>query len=211
MSNVTTGERRGRRGGRTVGPHESDSSQVPLATQARRPHIPDDAPKPPTPVMSDDFFKRIADILGSGYVVERELGAGMSRVVVVRDVALGRQIVVKVLPADWAAGLSAERFRREVILAAGLQHPHIVPLLAAAEAPDGTLYYSMPYIDGQSLRSRLKDGIPSLSDSVRWLRDVASALEYAHERGIVHRDMKPDNVLSRGVTHSLPTSASPRH
>ncbi len=148
--------------------------------------------------MSDDFLERIASILGTGYHVERELGGGMSRVVVARDVALGRQVVVKVLPADWAAGLSAERFRREVVLAAGLQHPHIVPLLAAAEAADGTLYYTMPYVDGQSLRSRLRDGVPALGDTVKWLRDVASALAYAHARGVVHRDMKPDNILLSG-------------
>ena len=149
--------------------------------------------------MTDGFIERISAILGNGFVVERELGAGMSRVVVARDVALGRRIVVKVLPSDWAAGLSAERFRREVVLAAGLQHPHIVPLLSAAEADDGTLYYSMPFVNGQSLRKRLEGGIPTLGDTLRWLRDVASALEYAHERGVVHRDMKPDNILLSGA------------
>lgn len=148
--------------------------------------------------MSDDFIARISNILGSAYVVERELSAGMSRVVVARDVALGRRVVVKVLPADWAAGLSADRFRREVVMAAALQHPHIVPLLAASEAADGTLYYTMPYVEGESLRSRLASGTPPLHESLRWLRDVASALAYAHSRGIVHRDMKPDNILLSG-------------
>ncbi len=149
--------------------------------------------------MSDGFIERISAVLGDGYVVERELGAGMSRVVVARDVALGRRVVVKVLPSDWAAGLSAERFRREVVLAAGLQHPHIVPLLSAAEADDGTLYYMMPFVNGQSLRTRLGEGLPALGDALRWLRDVASALAYAHERGVVHRDMKPDNILLSGA------------
>ena len=99
--------------------------------------------------MSDDFIARISNILGSAYVVERELSAGMSRVVIARDVALGRRVVVNVLPADWAAGLSADRFRREVVMAAALQHPHIVPLLAASEAADDTLYNTMPYVEGE--------------------------------------------------------------
>jgi serine/threonine-protein kinase len=124
----------------------------------------------------------------------------MSRVFLARETALGRQVVVKVLPPDLAAALSADRFRREIQLAASLQHPHIVPLLAAGEAdtgePGGLLYYTMPLVEGESLRARLfRDGELPVPEAVRVLRDVADALSYAHRHGVVHRDIKPDNVL----------------
>jgi serine/threonine-protein kinase len=119
----------------------------------------------------------------------------MSRVFLAQETALGRQVVVKLLPPDFAAALSADRFRREIQLAASLQHPHIVPLLAAGQADD-LLYYTMPLVEGESLRARLaRQGELPVPEALRVLRDVADALSYAHRHGVVHRDIKPDNVL----------------
>jgi serine/threonine-protein kinase len=132
------------------------------------------------------------------YQIERELtGGGMSRVFVAEECALGRRVVVKVLPSDLAAAMSIERFRREIQLAAQLQHPHIVPLLTAGEAA-GLPYFTMPFVEGESLRGKLAAGELPLQEAVRMLRDIASALEYAHAHGVVHRDVKPDNVLLSG-------------
>ncbi len=119
----------------------------------------------------------------------------MSRVFVAEETALGRKVVIKVLPPELAAVLSADRFRREIHLAASLQHPHIVPLFAAGEAGD-LVYYTMPLVEGESVRARLtREGELPVPEAVRVLRDVADALSYAHRHGVVHRDIKPDNVL----------------
>ncbi len=145
-----------------------------------------------------NLLERLQATLGAIYTLERELGGGMSRVFVARDVALGRQVVIKVLPPDMAAGVNVERFRREIQLAASLQHPHIVPLLSAGSADD-LLYYVMPMVEGESLRSLLiKGGELPISRVARILRDVSSALAYAHARGVAHRDIKPDNILLSG-------------
>ncbi len=143
-----------------------------------------------------DLLTRLQTALGGAYRLERELGGGgMSRVFVAEDAALGRKVVLKVLPPELGAGLSIDRFRREIQLAASLHHPNIVPLLTAGEA-DGLLYYTMPLIDGDSLRTRLaREGELPVGEVVRLVRDVVDALACAHERGVVHRDIKPDNVL----------------
>ena len=149
--------------------------------------------------MGSSLRDQLQATLGPNYRLDRELGGGgMSRVFVAEDVTLGRQVVVKVLSPELAAGLSSERFRREIHVAAQLQHPHIVPVLAAGEVGD-LPYYTMPYVAGQSLRARLDGGhgLP-ISETVAVLRDVAKALAYAHSHGVVHRDIKPDNVLISG-------------
>jgi serine/threonine-protein kinase len=143
-----------------------------------------------------DLETRLQAVLGDAFRLERELGGGgMSRVFVAQETGLGRRVVVKVLPPELAAGLNVDRFRREVALAAGLQHPHIVPLHAAGEG-EGLFYYTMPLVEGESLRTRLaREGELPIGEVVRLLRDVVDCLAYAHRHGVVHRDIKPDNVL----------------
>lgn len=155
--------------------------------------------------MASDLLAQLQEVLGGSYRVDRELGgAGMSRVFLAHEVDLERQVVVKVLPPDLAAGINADRFRREIQLAARLQHPHIVPLLSAG-AKGGLLYYTMPFIAGENLRARLSRvrELP-IGDATKVLREVADALEYAHEQGVVHRDIKPENILFSG-SHALVT------
>src|SRR2546428_1210142 len=150
-----------------------------------------------------DLVARLQSALGDAYRIERELGGGgMSRVFLAQETALKRQVVIKVLPPEMAAGVNVERFRREVELAASLQHPHIVPLLSAAASGD-LLYYTMPLVEGESLRAKLaRQGELPVSETIRVLADVADALAYAHAHGVVHRDIKPDNVLIAG-THAV--------
>jgi serine/threonine-protein kinase len=148
------------------------------------------------PLSNDALRQRLDAALTGAYEIERELGGGgMSRVFLATERALGRQVVVKVLPPEMAEGVSADRFTREVRLAARLQHPHIVPLLSAGDA-DGLPWFTMPFVEGESLRARLaRAGELPVAEALRTMREVASALAYAHGRGIVHRDIKPENVL----------------
>ena len=153
----------------------------------------------------NDFTQRLSEALGPDFRIERELGGGgMSRVFLAEDVKLARKVVVKVLPPEMAASVNQDRFRREIQLAARLQHPHVVPLLSANASGD-LLWYVMPFIEGESLRAKLaREGELPVAEAVRLLREVTDALAYAHEQGVVHRDIKPDNVMvSRG--HALVT------
>src|SRR5262245_60876565 len=119
----------------------------------------------------------------------------MSRVFLAEESRLGRQVVIKVLPPEMGAAVNVERFEREIQLAARLQHPHVVSLLTAGASGD-LLYYVMPYIAGESLRAKLaREGALPVPEAVKILREVVDALAYAHKSGVVHRDIKPDNVL----------------
>jgi eukaryotic-like serine/threonine-protein kinase len=148
---------------------------------------------------------RLRAALAGRYAVERELGAGgTATVYLAEDVKHRRKVAVKVLRAEVAATIGAERFRREIDVAAQLQHPHILPLLDSGQA-DGFYYYVMPYVKGESLRERLdRRGELPVRDALRVLIQVTDALAHAHAHGVVHRDIKPDNVLLSG-RHALVT------
>ena len=140
--------------------------------------------------------ERLLAALGGSYTIERELtGGGMALVFVGEDHDLERKVVIKVLPPELAATVSAERFRREILTVARLQHPHIVPILKAGEI-DGLPYFVMPYVDGESLDIRLnRTGPLGVRETIAIMKDVARALAFAHSNGVVHRDIKPGNIL----------------
>ena len=142
---------------------------------------------------------RLNAALTGRYNVEREIGAGgMATVYLAEDLRHHRKVAVKVLRPELAATLGSERFLHEIEIAAQLQHPNILPLLDSGDA-GGFLFYVMPFVDGPSLRQRLvNQGALSVHDAVRILLEIVDALAEAHEKGIVHRDMKPDNVLLTG-------------
>jgi len=147
---------------------------------------------------SPTLLVRVQNALKNSYEITRELGGGMSRVFLARETKLGRDVVIKVLPPDMAASANADRFRREIQVAARLQHAHIVPLLTS-DVADSLLYYTMPFVAGESLRSRLaREGPLAIDHALRIWRDVLDALAYAHAAGVVHRDIKPANILLSG-------------
>jgi eukaryotic-like serine/threonine-protein kinase len=148
-------------------------------------------------------FERLKAALADRYRLERKLGSGgMATVYLAEDLRHGRKVAIKVLEPGLAAALGVERFLREIEIAAKLSHPHILPLHDSGEA-DGFLYYVMPYVDGESLRQRLShEKQPPLGDTTRILKEVVDALVYAHGQGVVHRDIKPDNVMLSG-RHAL--------
>ncbi len=158
-----------------------------------------------------DLRERLQASLGTAYAIERELGGGgMSRVFLAEERAFGRRVVIKVLSEELAAGVSHERFLREISLAARFQHPHIVPLLSAGEF-DGLPYYTMPFVDGETLRATIARGELPIGEAVSILRDVARALEFAHGRGVAHRDVKPEKrCFSLERRRSSPILGSPR-
>jgi Tol biopolymer transport system component len=152
-----------------------------------------------------DQFERLSTALSDRYRLERELGSGgMATVYLAEDLRHRRKVAVKVLRPELAATLGSDRFFREIEVAARLQHPHILPLLDSGES-EGFLYYVMPYVAGESLRERLvREGELPVHDAVKILAEVVDALAAAHAEGIVHRDVKPDNVMLSG-RHALVT------
>jgi len=156
-----------------------------------------------------DLSDRLAAALADRYAIERELGrGGMATVYLAQDLRHDRPVALKVLHPELAAALGGERFQREIKLAARLQHPHILTVHDSGElpAPAGApplLWFTMPYVEGETLRSRLnREKQLPLDDALRIARQAADALDYAHRHGVVHRDVKPENILLSG-SHAL--------
>jgi serine/threonine-protein kinase len=144
----------------------------------------------------EDLLERLKSALTDRYVIKQELGAGgMATVYLADDVRHGRQVALKLLKPELGAVLGGERFLREIHIAAGLSHPHILPLHDSGEV-EGLFFYVMPYVPGESLRQKLdRQTQLSIEEAVELARQVASALDYAHRQGVIHRDIKPENIL----------------
>jgi serine/threonine-protein kinase len=143
-----------------------------------------------------ESFERLKSALADRYTVERKIGAGgMADVYLTHDVRHNRKVAIKVMHRDLAELVGVERFLREIETTAQLQHPHILPLFDSGSV-DGTVFYVMPYVEGESLRTRLKreTQLP-VADALRITTEIATGLGYAHRHGVIHRDIKPDNVL----------------
>src|SRR5437867_1641332 len=143
-----------------------------------------------------DQLARLQAALADRYTIERELGrGGMATVYLAQDLKHHRKVAIKVLKPELAAALGPERFLQEIEIAAGLTHPHILPLHDSGEAT-GLLYYVMPYVEGETLRNRLdRAGQLPVAEAVQIVREVADALSHAHSHDVVHRDIKPENIL----------------
>jgi serine/threonine-protein kinase len=139
---------------------------------------------------------RLKSALADRYTIERELGSGgMATVYLAEDLKHHRRVAIKVLKPELAHAVGADRFLREIRITAGLNHPHILPLLDSGEA-DGFLYFVMPYVAGESLRARMdREGPLPIDEALRIAEQVASALEHAHRQEVIHRDVKPENIL----------------
>ncbi len=146
---------------------------------------------------TSDVRDQLQTALGTQYLLEREVGrGGMATVYLAQDTKHHRSVALKVLHPELAATLGPERFRREIELAARLQHPHILAVFDSGETPSGQLWFTMPYVEGESLRDRLvRERQLSVAEAVRITREAAQALQYAHEHGVIHRDIKPENLL----------------
>jgi eukaryotic-like serine/threonine-protein kinase len=146
-----------------------------------------------------DTLERLRLLLAERYAVERELGrGGMATVYLAQDVRHDRQVAIKVLRPELSASLGSDRFNREIKVAAGLQHPHILGLYDSGAA-EGLLYYVMPFVEGESLRDKLdREKQLGVEDAIRLVCECAEALNYAHSRGVIHRDIKPENVMLSG-------------
>src|SRR5881296_3133041 len=143
-----------------------------------------------------DPFHRLKKAMSDRYVLERQLGAGgMATVYLANDVRHNRKVAIKVMHSELAALIGAERFLKEIETTANLQHPNILPLFDSGQV-EGTVFYVMPYVQAESLRSRLtRERQLPVADAIRIAGEIAAGLDYAHRHGVIHRDVKPDNVL----------------
>lgn len=146
-----------------------------------------------------EFLHRVSEALGDRYRIDREIGAGATAIVyLAHDLKHGRQVAVKVLRPELSSTLSSERFEREIVIAAGLTHPNILPVYDSGAASE-LLFYVMPYVEGETLAHRIeREGRLPLGTALRYAREIAAALQHAHDRGVVHRDIKPANILLSG-------------
>lgn len=166
------------------------------AEPSTTPEVPTPPSSPVSPPAQSPLFQRVREALVDRYMVEREIGqGGMATVFLAKDLKHRRLVALKVLDPELAESLGADRFLKEIEIAANLTHPHILPLFDSGEA-NGLLYYVMPYVEGESLRSKLdREKQLPVSDAVTITQEVARALAFAHEKGVIHRDVKPANIL----------------